>query len=330
MRCKALTIPVAGVPHADLREIEVPEPGPGEVQVRVHASVISPGTERAFALGLPNTNATFPYHPGYCAAGTVLQAGAGVTKVVPGARVAIRVGHRSAWTLPQSEVFPLPDGISFTDGAHVALGQIAVQGIRRARVELGEPVLVLGLGLIGQLALQCARAAGATPAIGADMLAPRRAAAETAGADAVLDPAADGWRARLDALAGGKGVPVVIEATGAPEPVNLALQCARRLGRVVLLASTRGETAVNFYRDVHHKGVTVIGGHAWAVPARDSSPGLWTMDDDYAAFFRLLSGGRLRLGPLTTHRVPAERAVATYEAMLAGDPDMIGTVIEWA
>ncbi|MEK7765720.1 MAG: hypothetical protein AAB368_05735, partial [bacterium] len=90
MRCRALAVPEQGKPRAELREYDVPEPGPGELTVEIKASVISPGTERAFSLGLPNTSATFPYHPGYCSAGIVRRTGAGVTRAKEGDRVTCR------------------------------------------------------------------------------------------------------------------------------------------------------------------------------------------------------------------------------------------------
>jgi len=328
MRCRALAVPEKGKPRAELREYDVPDPGPGEVTVTISASVISPGTERAFSLGLPNTNATFPYHPGYCSAGVVVKTGAGVSRAKEGDRVTCRLGHRSAWTLAERDVLPVRAGVSFEQAAFISLGQIATQGVRRARVELGEGVMVLGLGIIGQLALQLARAAGAAPAVGVDRVARRLAAAKASGADAVLDASAPDWLDALKTLTAG-GPQVVFEATGAHEPVAIACQAARRHGRVVLLASTRAEGPFNFYRDVHSPGLTLLGAHAWSVPERQSQPGAWIMDEDMDCFQRLLEDGRVRLDPLVTERVPAERAVAAYEAMLTWNTDMIGTVIAW-
>ncbi len=329
MKCKALAALEPKKGKMELREYEVPEPGPHEVTVKTHFSVISPGTERAFVLGLDNTNATFPYHPGYCAAGVVEKVGAEVTKVAPGHRVGCHMGHRSIWTIPERDVTPVPEGVALDQAGFLSLGIICTQGVRKARIELGEAVMVLGLGIIGQLSLQIARLNGGFPAIGVDKVAQRLAIAKECGADVTIDASQQTWQDALKNSSGGLGPHVVIEATGAADPVAVACQVARPFGRIVLLASTRGTSTVNFYRDVHKPGLTIIGAHTSANPEHENRPGSWTNQDDGDCFLRLLQAKRIRLDPLITHRVPWEKAVETYEAMLTWDTSMIGTIIDW-
>jgi NADPH:quinone reductase-like Zn-dependent oxidoreductase len=132
-------------------------------------SVISPGTERAFILNLDNANTVYPYQLGYSAAGIVEKAGKNVSRFKVGDRVAsYGLKHRTVGNIIQDRVTHIPDGVSFEDAAFIALGVISLQGIRKARIELGESVMVLGLGPIGQLALQYASISGALPAIGVD------------------------------------------------------------------------------------------------------------------------------------------------------------------
>lgn len=329
MKSKALAAPEPKKGKMELREYEVPSPGPDEVTVKTHYSIISPGTERAFVLGLDNTSTTFPFHPGYCSAGVVEQVGAKVTKVHPGQRVACHMGHRSAWTIPEKHVTPVPDGVALDHAGFHSLGVICTQGVRKARIELGESVMVLGLGIIGQLALQLARLNGGFPAMGVDRVAQRLAIAKECGADAVIDASQPTWQETLKHSSGGSGPHVVIEATGAAEPVVVACQVARPFGRIVLLASTRGVSSVNFYRDVHKPGLTIIGAHTSANPEHENRPGAWTNETDGDCFLRLLQAKRIRLDPLITHRVSWEKAVETYEAMLTWDTSMVGTVIDW-
>jgi threonine dehydrogenase-like Zn-dependent dehydrogenase len=311
--------------RVELQEKEVPEPGQGELQVRVHASLVSPGTERAFILNMPNTPGTYPMEPGYCAAGVVERTGAGTAGFSPGDRVAaFLLGHRQVGNVATQWAVRVPDSIPFEKAAFLTIGQIALQGVRKMRIELGESALVLGLGIIGQMALQCCRLSGAMPSVGVDTVEARMRAALACGADRVLSSRQDGWMKEA-------GEPrVVIESTGVPDAVSLAFQAAGRFARVSLLASTRGESTVNFYRDVHRKGITVIGAHAsLTVPSGESRPGFWTWRDDAECFMRLVEGAKVRLDPLISLVVDWRQAEELYGRILAGDPDLIGTVLRW-
>ena len=91
---------------------------------------------------------------------------------------------------------------------------------------------------------------------------------------------------------------MVIEATGAPALVNTAFQLAAQRGRVVLLGSARGDTErVNFYRDVHRKGLRVIGGHEIVRPLHENSPGYWTQISEQQVCLELLARRRVDVQP---------------------------------
>jgi len=335
MECKALVVPAAGAKPGFVT-VETAGPGPGEVTVTTRVSVVSPGTERARALGMPDTPRDFPYHAGYCSAGTVSAVGPGVggpgaVVLKAGDRVAVRTGHRSAVTVPASFPIPLLTGVDFLHGAFLPLGQVGLQGVRKARIRKGESVLVLGLGLIGRIAMKVARVFMAGTVLGADRSPERLAAARAEWpAGHILDTADPGWQEKLKALTGGHGPDITVEVTGLPELIPVACRATRRLGRVVLLSSTRGETTMNFYRDVHKPGLTLIGAHTDAVPEDASRPGLWTMKDEAAFYQELVAAGRLDLSNLVTHRVPAPEVIPVYESMLAGDPSVLGIVLDWS
>jgi L-iditol 2-dehydrogenase len=320
--------------RAELRTFTPPSPRPGEVLIRTEVTLISPGTERAFFLGLPNAQANFPYYPGYSNVGRVIAVGepapgvAGL-QVAVGDRVASGGGHASHVVARAERCWRVPDRLPATEAAYFNLAAIAMQGVRKARVELGEPVLVVGLGLIGSLALQLARLQGAFPALGLDLDAGRREIAAGTGADACLDPSDPETTAALDAATDGRGPAVVIEATGHPEVVNEAFARAGDHARVVLLASTRGTTEANFYRDIHRKGLTVLGAHAIVRPPHDSSPGFWTLGDDTRTALRLLAAGRLRVGPLTSKQFPWRDAPQAYEQLASWRKDALGMLLLW-
>ncbi len=207
---------------------------------------------------------------------------------------------------------------------------ISLQGVRKARIELGEPVLVLGGGLIGLFAMQLAKLSGALPVMGADLADSRLKLATDVGADYALNPGVSDFDQQLAEITKGKGPAVVIEATGHPEVINTAFKLAGWCGRVVLLASTRGETeGVNFYRDVHKKGLNVIGAHNSVRPRQDSSPNFWTTRDDWELSLRLIAQHRIVVAPLITHRLPGTKVAEAYQLLMEWDENLLGVVLSW-
>lgn len=310
--------------QVEIEEREVQEPGAGELLLEAERTLISPGTERAFLLNLPNTSGRYPQRPGYNFAGRIAALGPGVEGFSPGQRVVAAAPHAAHAMARADRVRPIPEGVETEAAVFFNMGTISLQGVRRARIELGEMVAVIGQGLVGLLAVQFARLQGGAPVIAVDPVEGRLAHSLHSGADIALSP-------RDPRFAEFAEKPqVVIEATGAPEPINAALQLSRPGGRVVLLASTRGETQVNFYRDVHRKGLAVLGAHNSARPARQSIPGVWTWEEDCGAVLELLRLGRLQVGQLVTHRVPAREAPRAYELLKQWDPGLLGVVLEWS
>ncbi|NJN84062.1 MAG: zinc-binding dehydrogenase [Caldilineaceae bacterium] len=153
--------------------------------------------------------------------------------------------------------------------------------------------------------------------------------ANAAGADAVL-MADGGLLAEVNRRCDGRGPAVVIEATGYPDAIVSAFDLARPGGRVVLLGSTRGETdQVNFYRDVHKKGLVIIGAHDSTRPSVDSSAGWWTQLDDQRVAMRLLAAGRIQVASLITHRFKWCDVTASYELLKSWDLETLGMVLNW-
>ena len=181
----------------ELLEVPEPMPGPGTVSVELEASVISAGTERATLdvarkgliakararpdqarqvidrIGTEGVRSTVELVRnrleqlgplGYSAAGTVLEAGPGTHGLAPGDRVAIGGGgfasHAEVDVVPSLLCAKVPDGVSSEEAAFATLGAIAINGFRRAELQVGATVAVIGLGLVGQLAVRIARAAG--------------------------------------------------------------------------------------------------------------------------------------------------------------------------
>lgn len=310
-----------------VEEWEVPPVGEREVLLKTHLTLISPGTERAWLLHLPNTPSVFPQYPGYSAIGEVIAVGEKVERFKVGDRVVWAGRHAAHAVVTEDALLHVLPELTDEEAVFFRLISIAIQGIRKARIELGESVVVLGMGLIGLLTLQLAKISGGFPVIGVDLSEIRLDFARKVGADITLlsDDALIGKV--LDLTDG--GAHVVIEATGNPEAVNLAFKLARRIGRVVLLGSARGETkSVNFY-EVHRKGLIIVGAHDSVRPKIDSSHGFWTAHDDNILSLKLLSAHRIQVSPLLTHRFPAQHAPKAYELLRRNDMSALGIVLDW-
>ena len=316
--------------EVELQTAELADPGPGEILVRSRVSGISPGTERAWCLGLPNTPHEWPRPTGYSLIGEVVATGSDVSLAV-GQRVFLPVGHASGALVAARRATPIPDDVRDEHAALLAMMGVALQGVRKARIELGEDALVIGGGLIGQLAAQFAHIAGAGRVLLADISDARLNVASACGLAEPVNPQTGTGKTAIAALGQrGQGPEVVIEATGAPEPINDAVKWAAPRGRVVLLGSTRGDTEkVNFYRDVHKKGLTLIGAHAAVRPAEDDAPGYWTVRHDYQVALRLLASKRLRVDPLITHRFDSTDYQRAYGLLFDWDEGLIGAVLHW-
>jgi len=86
---------------------------------------------------------------------------------------------------------------------------------------------------------------------------------------------------------------------------------------------------VNLYRDVHKKGVTVIGAHNSVRPRHESSHGRWTFEDDSALVLKLLSRNLLRVKDLVSLRISSERAPEAYRAILESKETVLGVILDW-
>ena len=296
------SIVFTGINKAELISRELPEePGEGEVLVRTRFSTISPGTERANITGNPNVrgirepDVSFPRQCGYSTSGVVEKVGKGVTSVKPGDTVtAFRTVHALRNIVPEKNVVPFdPAKVSFEEAAILYITTFPMAAVRKTRVEIGEPALVMGCGLLGQIAIKELRAAGAVPVIAADPVESRRKLALSSGADHALDPLAPDFAEEVKRLTRG-GAKAVIEVTGVGQGLDGALDATARFGRVALLGCTRSkEFTIDYYRKVHCPGITLIGAHTDARPETESRPGVFTTRDDIASMLALLENRRL-------------------------------------
>ncbi|GAA4978631.1 zinc-binding dehydrogenase [Kineococcus glutinatus] len=276
--------------RVDLREVDTPVPGPGQVLVRVRASTICGSDIRAIYREHLGTGAE-AYQGvvgGHEPAGEVVEVGPGCRERAVGDRVVVyhisgcglcrecRRGYQISCTgsgragygwqrdgghadfvlAEERDLLPLPDALTFVDGAIVACGgATAYEALRRAEVSGDDSVLVTGLGPVGQLVGLFARAHGSGLVVGTDPSPQRRRAALDLGAVHVaLDP---GDAAGLGEVLG-EGADVAVDASGAGPAQLQALELTRRWGRTVLVGEG-GRLSVDVSEVIIHKQLTVHG-----------------------------------------------------------------------
>ena len=323
--------------QAELLPEEVPAPKDGQVLVQLAYSTVSSGTERANLAGDPNVSIGsrdrtphFPRYVGYSSSGIVIQTGPQVQSVQPGDRVAVAWGRHSQYLLlEEGNLIKLEEAISMEEAAAALIGTFPLAAVRKCRLEIGEPAVVMGLGILGLIGVQLLRAAGAVPVIAVDPVERQRERALRFGADWALDPGEEGFAQKVCSLTGG-GAKVAIEVTGAGQALDQVLDCMAPLGRVALLGCTRrSDFTVDYYHKVHGPGISLIGAHTLARPKRESSPGLWTDRDDMTALLQLLRQGRISWKNLVERRCSPLEAPAVYQDLLE-NPSFPITQFDWS
>ena len=325
-----------GIRQVEIEECETPTPGPGQVLVRTIKSAISTGTELTILTGdYPQGSkwsayGTFPFNAGYSNVGEVIEVGDQVTRFRVGDRIASSARHCTyALVADGPSAHQVPDDVSDEAAALYMLAQIAINGVRRAAVNMGEAVVVYGLGLIGQFALQLARIDGARPAIGVDLSQLRRDFAQAFGADLVIDGADDDIAAQVKAATHGRMADCVIELTGVAALIPREMDLLRRQGRIVILSSPRGETSFDFHDYCNSPSLTIIGAHNGSHPHFETPYNPWTPARNVEFIFDLIAAGELHADELVTHHYCWDEAADAY-GMLIADRGQAGAVIlDW-
>jgi predicted dehydrogenase len=280
---------------------------------------------------------------GYSSAGVVLRVGAGAEGIAPGDRVACGGGgfanHAEVVAVPRNLVARIPDGVPFESSAYATVGAIALHGVRRAEAQVGERIGVIGLGLVGQLAVRILAAAGCRP-VGVD-LDPRAVglAAET-GAIAFERSRDRLEQAVLDETGGiGLDAVLVCAASRSPDPLQLAARLARERGRIVVVGDVpvEADRALLYEKELELRLSRSYGpgryDRDYEERGRDLPPAYvrWTEQRNLEAFLELVAAGRVDPSPLTTHRYPVEDAEQAY-ATLTGDGQErpVGILLEYS
>lgn len=331
---------------ADIRfeDEPIPSVGPGQALIKTKVCGICSGDVMGWYMK-KKAPVVFGHEP----AGEVVEVGAGVTEFRPGDRVfvhhhapcfACRLCRRgefvqcATWRstriipggmaeyflVPQEnlagDTLRLPEELSFADGSLVEPTACVVKSLRRARLQGGERILIIGLGIMGQLHVALAREAGAEQILATDFVSYRREKARQLGADVVIDPAAGKTEDVVKEITNGEMAEVVIVGPGSIEAMELGFRCAARGGTVVLFTTSMPDAVLNVLpHQLYFSEISLV-------PSYSCGP------NDTREALRLIRGGVVTAEKFITHRFPFPALHEAYRNAAAAQ-DSIKTVVEF-
>ena len=310
-------------------------PAAGEILVRSTWTLISTGTEticygRRFAPGTHWEQwVKYPFETGYSHTGVVEAVGSGVEQFTVGQRVASTGGHRQFIVGNASEFYPIPDGISDRDAAWLTLSYIVQNGIRRGEHELGEDIVVVGLGPLGQLAVQFLNLLGAREIVAVDPVQSRLDMAKAHGATQTLALDVDAVIEPITKLTRGRMADAVYDMTGNDKVFAGSLKLLRKLGKLVLIGDTGTPTGQSLTPDVIRNSLQIIASHATNTPPSDTVYAHWTRANMIALFFQYLKQGRMRVSDLNTHVFEPSECQTAYQKLLHDRTGTMGCHFKW-
>jgi (R,R)-butanediol dehydrogenase/meso-butanediol dehydrogenase/diacetyl reductase len=264
---------IRGKGHFELAEVAEPIPGEGQAVVDILRCGICGSDVHAYVEG-------WAYAPGICGhewVGVVRDRGPGVSVVSEGDRVVggqapgcgvceecradlphhcataragyagrrapVNGGFARTMALDANRLCRLPGGVDDVQGAIVEPASVALHGVRRSRLKVGDVACVVGCGPIGLLTLQCARIAGAGHVIAVEPDAARRERALAVGADSAYAPGPE-LREHLNELTGGLRADIAFDCAGVPQTLQQSVDMVRRGGSVTMLGVSGGESTI--------------------------------------------------------------------------------------
>jgi len=319
-----------------LETFDVPSVGTHQVLVRNSRTHVSAGSEMNFlrhgpvAYGLPA--GTPRANIGYMTAGRIEVVGAEVEGFSVGDRV-VTGGAHASHSLLDFRLSPvvniISDSVSDDHAGFAALGEVALHGVRRARTQIDQSVLVLGMGMVGQLVMQFARISGAYPLIAVDLVETRLQQAEQSGSTHLINASRQNVVNCVKEITQGRGADVVIQCSQVADILQQALECAADRGAVVLTGSPPGTASIRLQEEILRKEISLYGTYTKGLMNPHPYWG-WTPHRNRQAFLRMLGSGQIDIAHLISHVVAVSDAPEMYAQMLSGTENWLGVVFDWS
>jgi NADPH:quinone reductase len=342
---KRIVICYDGTGKIIIEEMQVPAVKRYEVLVKVHSSLISPGTEMGAVKSLrANPNPAVSLKPfGYGNAGTVIKTGKACKVLREGMRVACMgpgARHTDYAVVPQNLCVPIPDNVSFEEASFATLAATSLHAIRRADLEFGENVLVAGLGIIGNIAGQIACASGCHT-LGTDLLPLRRTIAKKVGFDRVLSPERENIDTVCKEFTHSNGIDCAFLCLGGEGTAifNQIVQVMKKapdthsMGRIIIpggceITTRFAATLGNL--DIRSSARTGPGYHDPEYERGKNYTRVfvpWTTGRNLEEVIRAVEEGKIRVKPLITHQFPLQEAPKACEHLIAQPEKSLGVIL---
>ncbi len=311
-----------------LKSIEMPEPQPGEVQIRTRYSTISGGTEGWALQNLFTWSATrFPCVPGYQRVGVIESIGSDVTGWNIGDRVMATVGkwegeicpfwgaHTALGNTSASELYKLPDGVNEIDASGTVVAQVGYNAAYRAVLQPGEWVIVYGDGLIGQSAAQAARSRGARVIV-VGHRPERLTLAAAYSADIVINNHIENVIDVVHAHTGGQPVTAILDSVQSESAQHEYMPLLERgRGQIVYCGFTPGKTWADM-GVLQQRELTTHFISGWTRARMEST-------------LALMAAGKMSLKPLITHLSSYKNGPEMYRMNASKSQHFLGITLDW-
>lgn len=287
---------------AELTDIEVDDPGPGEVQIEVAACGICAWDIQTFKAG---ADAPFAAPPGHEGVGYVAKLGPGVEGLEIGQQV-VGGGFARRRNAPAAQLYRIPD--SELEDPHWIVEPVAcvVTGIDQCQLRVGERLAMLGCGFMGLMMVQGLAGMGASQLIALDIDERRLQLALKMGATEAYNTRSADFPQVQEELRR-RDIDVVVDTSGSQQGLDLAADIVRAGGRINLFGWLKGEQAFFNPSTWHTKGLSIV----------NSSPAA-KLRDTFPPAIHLLQQGIIDLKPLVTHVVPLQEYPQFMQGVVAG------------
>lgn len=321
--------------HVEILDTEIPAPAPGEIQCKARQSLISAGTEIRCLRGIfePGTNweswVQYPFLPGYSMVAEVVAVGEGTSGYKPGDRVFAHTPHCQYFNVQTSVVNHIPDAIPDHDAVWTTMGRITQNGVRRAQVQLGDDVVIIGSGIVGLLTMQYAKVAGADHIIMIDGNEKSLKLADMLGASHIIQNYAGQAVEQVREITNGRMADIVFDATGNPKVLADACLLARKNGKILIIGDTTEPHKQALGPGVVSNYLTIMGAHSKMFAETDNPFFPYTWQRIHEIFYDYLMQKRIRVSDLLTREVSPYEMPELYMQLLKDTTLVTGIQIDW-
>ena len=338
--------------RVEIESFEVPEPGPGQVLVRTHRTQVSGGTEvmgflldskRVIHPGLQRDRKRRPM--GYTAVGHVLAVGSEIDRFKPGDRVLTTCSHSSHGLVGRASdsspvefvqhmspekatIHPVEFDITDEQAAFAGpLGHTALHGVRRAQLQIGESVAVVGQGVVGQMVTAYCRLSGAYPVIAVDLDEKRLALSKTSGATHTINASKQDPVEEIRRLTG-DGAESVFFVTRVPQPIVDCINAAAASGKVIIVGAAPGIVEIELLTPMHRElDIRAVYDGGTDEEPHPYMP--WVHRRNYSTVMGMIARGDLDVDHLISHVAKPEEANELYQQMLGGPAGWMSVFFDW-